>query len=520
MGGAFDTFEAAVRVGMGPAWWAAKAPERLAIIAPTGNRTYDGLNRRANQLVRALRRAGLSAGDGVALLCSNRAEFADVWAACQRAGLRLTTVNWHLTGDEAAYIVADSRAKAFVAEASMGEVAERAAADSPELTSKLSIAGPIDGFTPLEEAIAGEPGNDIEDPELGTSMLYTSGTTGRPKGVQRPADPDALVVGLLPYGYAGDRHAHLCTGPLYHAAPFAISLTLPLTAGVPLVLMSRWDAEECLRLVDEHNVTHTHLVPTMFHRLLALPDDVREQYDVSSLLAVVHGAAPCPVAVKRAMIDWVGPIVFEYYAATEGAGTLVDSNTWLRKPGTVGRPTPADQVMIGTEEGVAVATGEVGLVWLKISDRSPFEYFNDADKTAGAHRGNYFTLGDMGYLDEDGFLFLTDRTANVIISGGVNVYPAEVDAVLLEHTAVADAATIGLPDEEWGEKIVAVVELKPECPPSTALARELVAFCRERLAHFKCPQEVEFVDHLPRHDNGKIYKRRLRDEFRERRAAH
>jgi long-chain acyl-CoA synthetase len=350
-------------------------------------------------------------------------------------------------------------------------------------------------------------------------MLYPSGTTGRPPGVRRPADADALVVGLIPYGYDGTRHTHLCTGPLYHAAPFAFSLTLPLTAGVPLVLMPQWDAEECLRLVDAHDVSHTHMVPTMFHRLLALPDDVRDRYDVSSLRAVIHGAAPCPVKVKREMIDWLGPIIFEYYAATEGAGTLVDSNTWLEKPGTVGRPATSDHVMIGDDDAEPLPAGEIGLVWLRTSKASPFEYHADPDKTAGAHRGEYFTLGDMGYLDEDGFLFLTDRTANLIISGGVNVYPAEVDAVLLEHPAVADAAVIGVPDEEWGETVLAVVELKPECPPTGALAGELIAFCRDRVAHFKCPKEIEFVDELPRQDNGKIYKRRLRDEFRERRAV-
>jgi long-chain acyl-CoA synthetase len=214
------------------------------------------------------------------------------------------------------------------------------------------------------------------------------------------------------------------------------------------------------------------------------------------------------------MIDWLGPIVYEYYAATEGAGTLVDTRTWLEKPGTVGRPTPADQVMIATEDGEPVPIGEVGLVWLKASEKSPFQYYNDPDKTAGAHRGNYFTLGDMGYVDDDGFLFLTDRTANVIITGGVNVYPAEIDAVLLEHPAVADAAAIGVPDEEWGERILAVVELKPDSPPSAAVAEELLALCRSRLAGFKCPRSVEFVDQLPRQDNGKIYKRRLRDQYR------
>jgi long-chain acyl-CoA synthetase len=503
---------------MATAWWAEVAPDRLAIVAPTGHRTYRDLNARANQLVRVFRAAGLDADDGVALLCSNRAEFAEVWAACQRGGFRLTTVNWHLTGDEAAYIVADCEAKVVVAEAEMAEVALAAIAGAAGDGSvvRISVGGAIDGFVPIDDIVNGVAPGDIDDPTLGTSMLYTSGTTGQPKGVARPADPDALVLGLLPYGYDGDRHVHLCTGPLYHAAPYTISLTMSLTAGVPLVLMPSWDAEECLRLIDEHAVSHTHVVPTMFHRLLALPEEVRQKYDVSSLLAVVHGAAPCPIAVKQAMIDWFGPIIVEYYAATEGAGTIVDSRTWMRKPGTVGKPTPADQILIGTEEATPLPANDIGLVWLKTSPKSPFEYFNDPNKTADSYRGQYYTLGDMGYLDEDGFLFLTDRTANLIISGGVNIYPAEVDAVLLEHPAVADAATIGVPDDEWGESVLAVVELKPTCPPSASVAAELIAFCRDRLAHFKCPRAVEFVDELPRQDNGKIYKRRLRDAYRSR----
>jgi long-chain acyl-CoA synthetase len=515
MGAWNGSFEGAVRAGMGPAWWAEVAPDRKAIVATTGDRTFGELDRRANQFVRHCRAAGLTSGDGVALLCSNRAEFAEIWAACQRAGFRLTTVNWHLTGDEARYIVTDCEAKAFVAESGMGDVA-RAALDGrggPSL--RLSVGGGIDGFDELYPALDGESGTPIDDPELGTSMLYTSGTTGLPKGVLRPADPDALVLGLLPYGYDGDKHAHLCTGPLYHAAPYTISLTIPLTAGAPLVLMSSWDAEECLRLIDRHHISHTHVVPTMFHRLLALPDDVRDRYDVSSLLAVVHGAAPCPVPVKQAIIDWLGPIVYEYYAATEGAGTLVDSATWLRKPGTVGKPAPADQVVIGDDDANPLSPNEIGMVWLKVSTRSPFAYFKDADKTSDSHRGSYFTLGDMGYLDDDGFLFLTDRSANLIISGGVNIYPAEVDAVLLEHPSVADAATIGVPDDEWGESVLAVVELKPDIAATTEHADELLAFCRDRLAHFKCPRAVEFVSELPRQDNGKIYKRRLREVYRE-----
>ncbi len=253
----------------------------------------------------------------------------------------------------------------------------------------------------------------------------------------------------------------------------------------------------------------------MFHRLLALPDDVKARYDASSLKNVLHGAAPCPVPVKQAMIDWWGPVIWEYYGATEGAATAVDSATWLRKPGTVGL-TDSDLLHIGDEEGDRVAAGEEGLVWIKASDTGRFEYFGDADKTGGAYRGDHFTLGDIGRIDEDGYLFLTDRTANLIISGGVNIYPAEVDAVLLQHPAVADVAVIGIPDDEWGESVLAVVERKPGVHVEPA---EMLAFCRERLATFKCPRAVDFVDHLPRDDNGKLYKRRLRDEYRARAAG-
>jgi long-chain acyl-CoA synthetase len=307
---------------------------------------------------------------------------------------------------------------------------------------------------------------------------------------------------------------HLCTGPLYHAAPLLFSLTVPLLVGVRTVVMDGWDAEECLRLVEAHRVTHTHMVPTMFHRLLALPDDVRAAADVSSLRYVVHGAAPCPVAVKQRLIEWLGPVVHEYYAATEGLGTFVDSDTWLTRPGTVGKPIPADQVIVGDDHGDPLAAGEVGLVWLKAATIGRFEYFKDDAKTASTYRGEYFSLGDMGYLDDDGFLFLTDRTADVIISGGVNIYPAEVDAVLLEHPAVGDAATIGVPSDEWGEEVLAVVELRDGVAATGELTGELVAFCRDRLAGYKCPRRVEFTREVPRQDNGKIYKRVLRDRYR------
>jgi long-chain acyl-CoA synthetase len=498
------------RRGMLLAWWAQRRPDTPAIVAPAGDRTFAELNARANQLVRALRRLGLEAGEGVAVLCPNRAEFAEVGAACQRAGWRLTTVNWHMTADEAGYIVDNCEAKALVADASLASVALGVRRHAPGCRVALAAGGDIEGFRPYDTALADEAGADIHDPVLGSSMLYTSGTTGRPKGVHRRDTPPPTTFNL--FGYRdGDRH--LCTGPLYHAAPLAFSLMTPIAHGVGVVLMERWDAEAALALVESHGITHTHMVPTMFHRLLSLPPEVRAGYDVSTLRSVLHGAAPCPVPVKRRMIEWLGPVVWEYYAATEGSGCYVDSATWLARPGTVGKPADG-QVMVGDADGQALPPGETGLVFLKAPAVGRFEYFKDADKTESTYRGEYFTLGDMGYVDDDGYLFLTDRSANLIISGGVNIYPAEVDAVLLEHPAVGDAATIGVPDEEWGERVVAIVELQPGREPSPGLAAELVGHCRAGLAHFKCPQVVEFIDELPREDNGKIYKRLLRERFR------
>jgi long-chain acyl-CoA synthetase len=500
--------------GMAVAWHAARRPDTPALITPTETVTYAQLNGRANQLARALRRRGLQRGDAVALLTSNRVEFVEVLLATQRIGLRLTTVNWHLTADEAGYIVDDCEARAFVAEARFADKAAGAAEAAPRATVRLAVGGSIDGFDDYDAVVSPEPGEDLPDPELGSQMLYTSGTTGRPKGVFRDEASLATAVTLARAAYR-EGNVHLLTGPLYHAAPLLFSLNAPLIAGVTVVLMPSWDPEEALRLIDRHRVTHTHMVPTMFHQLLVLPDDVRARYDVSSLHNVLHGAAPCPVGVKQRVIEWWGPVVNEYYAATEGLGTWVDARTWLRKPGTVGKPVPDDQVVVGDEAGNRMPPGEVGLVWLKASE-VPFEYFKDPAKTESSYRASHFTLGDMGYVDDDGFLFLTDRSANLIISGGVNIYPAEVDAVLLEHPAVADAAVIGVPNDEWGEEVLAVIEPREGVTCNADLADELLAFCRDRLAHYKCPRRVEFVDRLPRQDNGKIYKRLLRDRYRER----
>ena len=528
----------AAATGMTLALHAEQSPDRMAIISEHGNRTFAELNANANRLVRALRARGITAGDSLSLVCSNRPEFAEVVNATNRMGVRTTTVNWHLTADEMGYILDNSDAKAVIGDARFAPALTGAVELAPNATVRIAVGGPIDGFEDYDKVIAPEDGSDIDDPVLGRTMLYTSGTTGRPKGVDRPAPserdslaakqplldkegnpiPDAgvslaLAVGgsAKQNGAAGDRH--LCTGPLYHAAPLAFSLAGPLAAGCGVVLMDGWSAEETLRLIDEHKVTHSHMVATMFHRLLALPDDVKAKYDLSSLRYLIHGAAPCPVSVKKALIDWLGPIVHEYYAATEGGGTFVDAETWLRKPGTVGQRFHPELLVIQDAEGNELPPGEIGTVYLRAPSTGRFRYYKDEAKTDSSYRGDYFTLGDHGYLDEDGFLFLTGRSAELIISGGVNIYPAEIDAVLLTHPAVGDAGTIGIPNDEWGEEVKAVIELKEGIEGTPALAQELREFCRERLASYKLPRSIDFVDELPRHDNGKLYRKKLRELY-------
>jgi long-chain acyl-CoA synthetase len=468
--------------------------------------------------VRALRARGVGPGSAVALMCSNRPEFVEVYAAVLRGGYRLTAINWHLQVDEAAYIVGNCEARAFIADAAVADVAAAVGERIDRSVVKLAVGGPIGGFDAYDDVVAEQNADNIEDPSFGGTMLYTSGTTGRPKGVYRARaaqvtqTPTVTTTASRSPMISG-KSMCLCTGPLYHAAPFAYNLAQPINYGVGVVLMGKWDPEQTLALIDEHRVTHTHLVATMFHRILALPEEVRRRYDTSSLQLVVHGAAPTPVHVKRAMIDWWGPILYEYYAGTEGGGTAIHADDWLQKPGSVGKPTMGRVVEILDDDGEPVPTGTVGRVFFQAPKTGRFEYFKDADKTAGAYVGDRFTLGDHGYLDEDGYLFLTGRTSELIISGGVNIYPAEIDDVLLQHPAVADVACVGVPNEEMGEEVKAVVVLRPGHEPSAEVEQMLIAHAREHLAGYKRPRSVDFVAELPRSDAGKIYRARVRKEY-------
>jgi long-chain acyl-CoA synthetase len=494
-------------------------PDEPAIISAAGDRTWAELDARFNQLVRAMRARGIEAGQSITLVCSNRPEFVEVYVAAARNGLRLTPINWHLGVEEIAYIVNDCEAAIFVADERFAKTCAEAAKLAPNTKVLLAVGGAIEGFDDYEQAVTAESPEPIENEGFGNTMLYTSGTTGRPKGVyrKRPAPRRAQNEAVRVHE---DGDLHLCTGPLYHAAPLAFSLGLPFLWGIGVVVMDGWDPEETLRLIEKHKITHTHLVPIMFHRLLSLPDEVRDKYDISSLKRIGHGAAPCPVHVKKAMIDWVGPIIWEYYAATEGAGTSVESEEWLTKPGTVGK-IPEGHVEIRDDVGNPVPTGEIGTVFLKAPEEpeTRFEYYKDSEKTSKAYRGDYFTLGDMGYVDDDGYLFLTDRSADLIISGGVNIYPAEVDAVMLTHPAVRDSCTIGIPNDEWGEEVKGVIELKEGFVPSDELAQELVEYARGRLARFKCPKTIDFEEDLPRHETGKLYRRLIRERYREKASS-
>jgi long-chain acyl-CoA synthetase len=498
---------------------AAGAPDSLAVVEPDGGTvSYAELAARADQYGRGLQALGLRPGDCVAGMLPNSTEALALFFAAIQTGLYVVPVNWHLAAAEVAYILSDSGAAAFVAHARFAAVAAEAAELAGIKDNARFAVGEIAGFSPLAALGADSEGRP-EPRTAGAPMVYTSGTSGRPKGVRRALtgeDPDQppLAAGWF-FGIFGlkplDGNVHLCCSPLYHTAVLNFA-TISLQVGHPVVLMDRFDAEQLLKLVETHRVTHSHMVPTQFRRLLALPAETRNRYDVSSWRCAIHSAAPCPPDVKRQMLDWWGPVVTEYYAASEGGGTVITGSQWLARPGSVGLPWPGSQVLILDEDGGDVPAGQTGLVYMKMGT-STFDYYKDEAKTLASRARGMFTVGDIGYLDADGYLFICDRKSDMIISGGVNIYPAEIESALAAHPAVGDVAVFGIPHEEWGEEIKAVVQPAPGAEPGPELTAELLAFLDGRLARFKLPRTVDYVPELPRDPNGKLYKRRLRDPY-------
>ena len=501
-------------------WTIADAtPDRIAVIEPSGESvSYAELAARADRYGRGLQALGLRPGDTVAGQLPNSTEALALFFAAMETGLYVVPVNWHLTAAEVAYILGDSGAGAFVAHERFAAVAADAAEQAGIDPGARFAVGEVPGFSPL--AALGVAGEGRPDPRTaGAPMVYTSGTSGRPKGVRRPLtgeDPDQPprastwffgIFSLAPF----DANVHLCCSPLYHTAVLNFA-TISLQLGHPVVLMDRFDPEELLALVDRHRITHTHMVPTQFRRLLALPKDVRDRYDVSPMRAAIHSAAPCPPDVKRQMLDWWGPVVTEYYAASEGGGTSITGPQWLARPGSVGLPWPGSEVHVLDEAGNDVPAGQPGLVYMRMGT-STFDYHRDEAKTMASRARGMFTVGDIGYLDDDGYLYLCDRKSDMIISGGVNIYPAEIENALSAHPAVDDVAVFGIPHEEWGEQIKAVVQPAPGAKPGPALTEDLLAFLGDRLARFKLPRTIDYVTELPRDPNGKLYKRRLRDPY-------
>lgn len=499
-----------------------------AIIDERGTSSWSELDDRVTRLVHALEGRGLRVGDSVVAMVGNQRELIEVTLACAHGGWLMVPLNWHWVAPEVAYVLDDADAAAVVVDHRWVDVVARALVDAevPRLRCRLLVGGgaPVSGFERYDDAVAAASAADLVDPQRGGPMFYTSGTTGRPKGVRSALSaiggpPEVLlliahtmapIIGVTP----GSRGVQLVCGPLYHSAQWAFGV-FALLCGSTIVLQHRFDAAGALEAIDEHGVTHVHLVPTQMIRMLDLPADVRAGFDGSSLVQIIHGAAPCSPSVKRRMIEWVGPKVTEYYGGTEGGFlSLITADEWLQRPGSVGRPLTVVEVLVLGPDGEVLEPGDTGDVWFRSLLGSDFEYHNAPDKTAGAHRaGGLGTLGDVGYLDDDGYLFLSDRKIDMVVSGGVNIYPAEIEGALTDHRAVADAAVFGIPDDEMGEAVHAVVVLRHGHVWSGALQDEITAFCRERLAGYKVPRSYEVVEALPRSEAGKLTKRQLRDPW-------
>ncbi|MET0837970.1 MAG: acyl-CoA synthetase [Marmoricola sp.] len=509
---------------MFPGTWAQQTPDKPAlVIAETGETTtYAQLDERSLRLAHVFADAGLTTGDVVAMVSDNAPQAYEVYWAALRSGLYVTAVNHHLSPDEAAYIVNDCGAKAMVVSAAKSDLVS-AIADLVDVPVRLAFGGEVPGCSSYDEALAATSTEPLAEQPHGDDFLYSSGTTGRPKGIKlpllpiqvdEPGYPYVMIFGAL-FSYGPDT-VYLSPAPVYHAAPLRYTGVIQALGGT-VVLMQRFDPENFLRAVQEHHVTDTQCVPTMLVRMLKLPEEVRTSYDTSSLKTVVHAAAPCPVEVKQQMMDWLGPIVHEYYASTEANGaTYVGPEDWLLHPGTVGKSLLGTPRVCGPD-GRELAAGEVGTIYFE-RDEEPFTYHGDPDKTASTRHPQHplwSTVGDLGYVDADGYLFLTDRKAFMIISGGVNIYPQEIEDLFSLHPAVLDIAVIGVPDDDMGERVVAFVEPTEEGSAHPDLAADLTSYARERIAHFKVPREFVVTDDLPRTPTGKLVKQKLRDRYAE-----
>ncbi|MGB3624737.1 MAG: acyl-CoA synthetase [Henriciella sp.] len=506
---------------MHPCQHAKTHPDKPAYIMGNSGEvvTFAELESRSNQIAHAFRTLGLKTGDTIAVFAENTPRYFEICWAAQRSGLYFVCISSRLTPPEVEYIIKDSGAQLLIASAGLKDVAGKVKAVT-DCKAYWSIDGPIEGYEPLEGVRASLPETPIEDERAGTDMLYSSGTTGRPKGIRPPLPeepkidaPNALITIAQALFRVKPEGVYLSPAPLYHAAPLRWCMTMT-RFGNTLIIMEKFDPETFLALVEKHKVTHSQLVPTMFVKMLKLPEEVRTKYDVSSLEAAVHAAAPCPIPVKEKMIEWWGPVIEEYYAGSEGNGmTWANSEQWLGHKGTVGFPIWGE-LHICDEDGNEVAAGTEGQIYFG-GTPTP-NYHNDPEKTKGAlnpKHEDWSSLGDVGKVDEDGFLYLTDRKAFMIISGGVNIYPQEAENILITHPKVADVAVIGVPDEEFGEQVKAVVQPAEGIEPGEALAEELLEFCRSQLAKIKCPKSVDFDPALPRHPTGKLYKRLVRDRY-------
>lgn len=500
---------------------AEKDPERLAYIDPDGNSySYGDILKSCNRLVHGFRKLGLQQGDTVAVLLENEKAFIEIMMAISQAGMYVVPINWHLAPDNIAYILKDSEAKVLVVSEKYAENGVAAAEQidfSKEMIFSTGSSSLVASYASFQE---GQPDSKPENRSFGKVKTYTSGTTGRPKGVLRKfeqGDPEdhSVMTAMFMLMFDVEPHngnVHLVTAPLYHIAPNQFA-GMSLHLGHTLVVMRKWEPEETLRLIEKHRVTTAQMVPTMFNRLFRLPSSVKSRYDLSSLKVVIHSAAPCPVGLKRNMLDWWGPVIYEYYSASEGGGTLVKPDEWLQKPGTVGKPWPISEVKIFDEEMNERRTGEIGTIYLQMNAGAKFEYHRDKEKTDKAYYGDFFTADDVGYVDEDGYLFLTDRKSYMIIVGGVNIYPTEIENQLAVYPKIADNAVFGVPNEDLGEEIKAVVVLEDGIEPSAELTQEIQEYCEKTLGKFRTPHSIDYLDALPREATGKLLKRKLRDPY-------